>query len=304
MKPICIFNKKYSKIELIEFFITAKCNFNCEYCYGDFSPQKSHANDETIDNFIKLIPKLHKNAYIKLIGGEPTFHPRFSEVANYILKQNHSLDIGTNFSLPNDIFERLLACSELNNQIRLIVSLHLSQIKSIPEFINKIISLKNYGKDKISINVVSVLLEDKLELLKNIYEELKMHGINMSFQRLKIVTDGIAAFQNYSSETENYLKQTFPNRKASKIECLNPYGMLCKTGYSFVRIDTDGSVYRCYDFNEKLFNLGNINKDWKLLRKIMPCLSDKCTCLLPVNRGLLMFNKYNHKLADRIKVNL
>jgi len=300
MKPNCIFNKNYSKIELIEFYITAKCNFNCEYCYGDFSPQKSHANDETIDNFIKLIPKLHKNAYIKLIGGEPTFHPRFSEVANYILKKNYCLDIGTNFSLPNEIYENLLACSKLNNQIRLIVSLHLSQIKSIPDFINKITSLKDCGKNKLSINVVSVLLEDKLEYLKDIHEELKTHGVNMSFQRLKIIVDGIATFQNYSDDTEKYLKETFPQRKASKIEDLNPYGMLCKTGYSFVRIDTDGNVYRCYDFNEKLFNLGSINKDWKNLRKIMPCLSDKCTCLLPVNRGLLMFDKYNKRLADKI----
>jgi len=290
-------------LELIEFFITSKCNYNCEYCFGDFTPKKLNASDETINNFIKLIPKLQRGACIKLIGGEPTFHPRFIEVANCILENNKSLDIGTNFSLSNDIFKHLIDCSKKENQIKLIVSLHLSQIKSIPEFIEKLISLKNYGKKKIKINVVSVLIEEKIELLKNIKDNLKKYGINMSFQRLKIYQKENKKFSDYTEETEKYLKEAFPNSKTKKIKDFNPYGMLCKAGYSFIRIDTDGSIYRCYEYQKELFNLGNINNEKKLLKKPMPCLSDRCTCLLPVNRGLLIFDKYNYKLADKMKNN-
>lgn len=234
-----------------------------------------------------------------MIGGEPTFHPRFIEIADRILNYNHSLDIGTNFSLQNEIFKNLIDCSEKDNQIKLFVSLHLSQINSIPEFIDKLVSLKEYGKEKISISVTSVLLEDKFELLKNIRMDLLKHNINMSFQCLKITSNG-GEFYKYNEEIEKYLIETFPTRKASKIEFLNPYGMLCKTGYSFVRIDTDGSIYRCYNFQDKLFNLGNLNNEWKILKQPMPCLSDRCTCLLPNNRGLLMFDNYNHKLANKI----
>jgi len=290
----------WGDIDLVEFFLTSKCNYKCEYCTGDFTPQKANANDETMNNVIKLIPYLHERSTIKLIGGEPTIHPRFIDMAHCIMRYKHNLDIGTNFSLPNELFYRLIDCSERDNQIKLIVSLHLSQIKSIPDFIDKLVSLKEYGNDRISIGVVSVLLEEKFLLLKNVRESLMQHGINMQFQRLKIVTKEGGEFFNYSEETERYLKEAFPKRKAAKIENFNPYGMLCKAGHSFVRIDIDGGVYRCYNFHPKLFNLGNINNKWKLLKNAMPCLSDRCTCLLPVNRGLLMFDNYNYKLADKI----
>jgi len=287
-------------IDCIEFYLTKKCNYKCEYCIGEFAPQKANANDETVESFIKLIPYLHKQATIKLIGGEPTMHPRFIDLAHCIMKYKHNLHIGTNFSLPNELFCRLIDCSERDNQIRLIVSLHLSQVKSIPDFINKLVSLKEYGNNRITINVVSVLLEEKFDLLKNVRENLMRYGINMNFQRLKINSNGVTKFCDYSEETERYLKEVFPKRKASKIVNLNPYGMLCKAGHSFVRIVTDGGVTRCYDSHPKLYNLGNINNEWRLLKNAMPCLSDKCTCLLPVDWGLLMFDNYNYKLADKL----
>jgi len=121
--------------------------------------------------------------------------------------------------------------------------------------------------------------------------------INMSFQRLKTENDG---FHKYSEEIENYLKEQFPERKAANIEFSKSFGTLCKTGCKFIRIDVDGNVYRCYNYQEKLFALGNINDEYKLLKRSMPCLTNKCTCLLPVNQGFIEFKKKNNKFAENI----
>jgi MoaA/NifB/PqqE/SkfB family radical SAM enzyme len=299
-----LFTKKYftrdiSNINSLEFHLTQKCNYRCEYCMGSYSPKSKNAGNETINNFIKLVSDLNNQSVIKLIGGEPTFHPRFMDIAECVIKHKHDLHIATNFSFPNESFEKLIDVSERNNQITLLVSLHLSQIKSIDDFMDKVISLKKYGSKKVSIQVSSVILNDNIKVLKNIHERLVFNDIPMMLQRLKI--NSKTGFYKYTDEIEDYLMEYFPDRVGTKIENINPFGMMCKTGYSFIRISLDGEVNRCYNFQHKLYGLGNINKNWEVLKDIMPCLSKKCTCLLPVAWNLLEFGNYNKILAKKIK---
>jgi len=292
------FTKDISNINALEFHLTQKCNYKCEYCMGAYSPKSKNAGDETINNFIRLLSALNGQSVIKLIGGEPTFHPRFMDIARCVITNKHDLHIGTNFSFPNESFKKLIDESERDNQITLLVSLHLSQIKSIQDFTEKVISLKEYGKNKVFIQVSSVITNDNVKVLKSIHENLALHDIPMMLQRLKI--NSKTGFYKYPEETEKYLQEYFPDRLGAKIENINPFGMLCKTGYSFIRISLDGEVNRCYNFQQKLYGLGNINKDWKPLKSIMPCLSKKCTCLLPVAWNLLEFGNNDYALAKKI----
>jgi MoaA/NifB/PqqE/SkfB family radical SAM enzyme len=266
---------------------------------GAYSPKSGNADNKTIDSFIKLVANLTAPCAIKLIGGEPTFHPRFFEIAQLIIKHKHNLHIGTNFSASNDFFKKLIDESERENQITLLVSIHLSQINSVDEFIKKVISLKEYGKDKIFIRVSSVILEENIELLKNINERLSQYNISILFQRLKI--NSKTGFYKYTDKTEEYLQKNFPDRIGEKIEGVNTFGLMCKTGCHFIRISLDGEVNRCYNFQQKLYGLGNINNIWRPLKNVTPCLSKRCTCLLPVEWGLIEFGNYNRELAEKIK---
>jgi len=290
------FDRDTSNINAVEFLITQRCNYKCEYCGGVFSHKGKNAENKTIDNFIKLLSDLRGQSVIKLIGGEPLLHPRFMEISHFIMRCKHELHIGTNFSLPNKTFENLVDRAERDKQIVLIVSMHLSQIKSVDNFIEKIISLKEYGKNKIDIQVSSVATEENFDTLKSIYEKLSSYNITMVIQRLKVS----GGFYKYTEETEKYLQEYFPNRLGEKIEKINPFGLLCSAGYSFVKIDLNGDVFRCYNFQNKLYSLGNINKDFVSLKNIMPCLSQKCTCLLPVEWKLLKFGNYDKSLAEKI----
>jgi len=291
------YTKDITYLQGIEFKLTEKCNYRCEYCFEHLSNDR-HAGDDTVSNFLKLVSSMQEKGKVKLIGGEPFFHPRFFEIASCVVKSNHDLEVGTNFSLPNKLFEKIIDESKRNNQIELIASLHLSQIESIDTFVEKVISLKNYGGNKIKISVVSVLREDTFEKLLSIKEKLASHKITMGLQRLKI--NNGKEFYKYSENIENYLNDCSSNRKASQVEFLDVFGMFCKTGYLFIKINADGEILRCPKGQREFFCLGNINKDWRLLKESMPCLKSKCTCLLPVNWNLLEFDKYDKELANVI----
>jgi sulfatase maturation enzyme AslB (radical SAM superfamily) len=101
----------FGNIEQMEFHITNKCNYKCEYCNAGCGNDKNdgamEASKETTRNFIGLLPKIKNKSWIKIIGGEPILHPMFFEVAEEIIKNRHILEIATNFSLPNKNFERV-----------------------------------------------------------------------------------------------------------------------------------------------------------------------------------------------------
>jgi MoaA/NifB/PqqE/SkfB family radical SAM enzyme len=296
--------KKYfiddiSAINALEFHLTERCNYSCEYCTGGYSPKSRNADDKTINNFLELVSILTTPCTMKLIGGEPTFHPRFFEIAQTIIKHGHNLHIGTNFSPSNKLFYKLIDEADQNNQIHLLVSLHLSQIDTVDAFIRKVVDIKDYAKEKVYIQVSSVVTDENFVLLKEINEKLVSYDIPMMLQRLKI--NSKTGFYKYTDSTEDYLQKYFPDRIGSKIEGLNTFGIMCQTGYRFIRISLDGEVRRCYNFQPKLYGLGNINKIWRPLKNTTPCLSQKCTCLLPVAWNLIEFGKYNKELAKKIK---
>jgi hypothetical protein len=82
---------------------------------------------------------------------------------------------------------------------------------------------------------------------------------------------------------------------------------MCKTGYSFLRILPDGEIVRCYDkrcYDKRkigIFYLGDLREVVWMLKEPLPCLATKCTCLLPVMKGLILFEKRDAKLAKRIE---
>jgi MoaA/NifB/PqqE/SkfB family radical SAM enzyme len=293
------FTNEISNINALEFHLTERCNYKCEYCSGGYSPKSRNADDKTVNNFITLISKLKEGATIKLIGGEPTFHPRFLEIAQAIIQHKHNLHIGTNFSPSNGLFKKLIDATVRNDQINLLVSLHLSQIESVEGYIEKAVSIKEYAKGRVFIQISSVVTDENIVLLKEINKKLTSHNIPMMFQRLKV--NSKTGFFDYTPETENYLQENFPDRIGAKIEGLNTFGLMCRTGYNFIRISLDGEVRRCYNFQAKLYGLGNLNKTWRPLKCIMPCLGKRCTCLLPVAWDLISFGNYNKELAKRIR---
>ena len=291
--------RDYHNICAIDFSITNKCNFKCEYCSsGQHNSKPVSASDAAIDHFIKLLPQIRKNSFVKLIGGEAIVHPRFFELAKEVLKNKHTLALHTNFSIPNKKFEEVIDLVPENVQIKMHVSLHLSQIRSLDDFLNKIIDFSLYGKDKLDLIVCSVLKEDNFEILKNVHEKLNEQGIPFTFQRL--VVDN--CISSYSQQIEDYLKTLASDEMLlhEKMSRLKTYGLLCKTGYNMWHFLPDGSVQRCFNHHKILFDLGNLESTVYTLKKPLPCLRKNCTCAFPIVRGMLT-DEYDNNLAKKIE---
>ena len=287
----------YKNIDCLEFTITSKCNYACEYCVAKLGKNKNqdmiHASDKTIENFKIVLSKIKKNSRVKITGGEPIIHPKFFETAKEVVKNGHRLVVGTNFSLPNHHFEQVIDAIE-DGEFRVIASLHLSQVESVDSFVNKVISLKKYGQSKITISVVSVVTEENYEILKGAKEKLALEGVKLSFQHLK-TNDG--DFVEYAP----HIMQHFPEKHISKrLKGFKSYGTICAAGYRFLKIRASGNVSRCFSEHKNLYDLGNINNLCQPLRIPLPCLASKCTCLLPINNGLIDFENCDLELANEI----
>lgn len=268
---------KIKPTPFIQFQITDRCNYLCEYCIQKKGEKEElDADDIVIDSFISLIHTLKGKWKFMLMGGEALIHPRFFEVAEIISENNHDIFLITNFSFTLDYYKKLVdICG--NSLKKINASLHLSQIKSIETFIEKTIEFNQYKSSKTDFSVVSVLTNENFEILKEIKERLKKHNIKMSFQRLRIKGENII----YKEEIESYLNNN-PEHSAKIAISMNNIdlkGTTCYTGYKSIRIDRDGSVTRCGTKHGELSFLGNISDEtFKFFDKPMPCMSHECQC--------------------------
>jgi sulfatase maturation enzyme AslB (radical SAM superfamily) len=78
---------------------TYKCNLEqeCSYCYAKESSQKF--GEMKIENFKKIVDWLseeYKKVELVLIGGEPTTHPAFDQMLNYLSQKVKSVKLYTN----------------------------------------------------------------------------------------------------------------------------------------------------------------------------------------------------------------
>jgi organic radical activating enzyme len=82
----------------VSIHLTYDCNLKCDYCGVKIpSGKQPHSDTSTFEQWIDLInrfPCKIKEFYIS--GGEPTLHPDFSKLVNYLLSKKYYVTVFTN----------------------------------------------------------------------------------------------------------------------------------------------------------------------------------------------------------------
>lgn len=100
----------------IYLLLTENCNLNCDYCIRG-KKKYIYVEKEKLFKIIKENESNFKNAQILLTGGEPTLHPDFIEILNYVKEHSKSVSINTNGTI--DVFELLPYSKNIHIQISL-----------------------------------------------------------------------------------------------------------------------------------------------------------------------------------------
>lgn len=81
----------------IRVYITEACNAKCPNCFNKENRKEAYMD---VEHFVKLCIYLSKNggSQIKIMGGEPTIHPRFSEIMHIAQSYFHVVSLFTNAS--------------------------------------------------------------------------------------------------------------------------------------------------------------------------------------------------------------
>jgi len=282
-------------IKSIEWEVTSRCNYKCEYCFQVWKETKD-CSSELVDKVLELTASLDGRWLVKLIGGEPFLFRHFFRVCETLIKQGHQVSLTSNFSCGQSVLEKLFDCTGANLE-GVSASLHLSQTKDLQGFIDKCLWFEHNKHPDTGFVVTSVLKEDNFEQLKWVENELCGKGVRFQYQRIKI--DG--KYQSYPAEIEEYVKGKLSSNEDKTFQ-YSSFGTKCYTGLYFFRILLNGSVVRCYN-GQPLFKLGSLSDgSFKPFTKMMPCTSKKCTCPTPANRNMVMWDKKYSPIVTAARV--
>lgn len=229
--------KVRGRASTIKIKINGICNNNCSFC--NFNNDKSRLEVKDLNYFFNSI--INIDFYrIVINGGEPTLHPNFQEISEYLIdrfKGKVSLELGTNMiplsfksrrdKLINIILKTYdkiaIGCDDEHNNIHMIE-------KYLPQFLNQ-------GIDA-TINIVTPFCSDSTK------KRIEKFGMKYD---LRI---------RYSEEMHNY----------KKLELLNNVKVPCLFKTRDFLLNCNGDTFFCHEQEHEvpLFNLhSSISDDIK-----------------------------------------
>lgn len=303
---------------IITLSITTLCNYNCTYCFSK-NTRESQLNNNFInfEHIITFLTKLLvKNLQIQLIiiGGEPSLHNELPILCNFCKKTNIELIICTNASEKITYYTNLL---NINKNIHYIFSWHSLNtnlkntefIKKI-EFLSKILSSDSY---EILVSAEPFNFNNSLNVYQTLISNIK--NIQCEFNMLtstevcevfytksqKMLIDTLN--QKYDFNFYEFNKNSKTNLIINNIIKNNKFNYnkwLCDSGKSYLYIDVDGFIYRCYGYFLQNINRGHVTTiDISHLLDKTPqiCTISKCGLDLTYTNK---YTEYNGSLSGQM----
>ena len=204
------------------------CNYKCSYCWPYASSQKKDHRD--IDVVLMTIDEIKRQArerdynsfHFSFSGGEPTFHPQYLEIMEYLADDvpdcnYHTVHMTSNVSRKMKWFEDYARIVSKFHRASITASFHKEHVNNkekVAEFADK---LEYCQSQDIQVTINQVMIPDRFEELWD--EALYFHerGINVT---LKPQSDPSASFivDGYTDDMLERLHNGMPQRGFTEIK--------------------------------------------------------------------------------------
>jgi len=249
--------------------MTRKCNFRCEYCYfpHDNTPVTETLDAERIKTFLDATGQTWK---VGLTGGEPFIYPNFVDICE-ILTATHVIGVDTNLSMSSKVaaFAERIDPARVHN---LYVALHIEErerIKGVDAFIRNARLLMDKGFTIIVNYVVHPTLEARFHADRAFFAD---HGVRITPRPFR----GKFEDRRYPEAYGDRARDIFADHpEQGKKVAFNFYDVPCSAGRTLLRMEPDGTVFRCP--GDKTV-LGNVMNTVELLDGFQPCIKKRCPC--------------------------
>ncbi len=249
--------------------MTRKCNFRCEYCYF---PHDNTPVTETlpVERITEFLDGTGETWTVGLTGGEPFIYPGFVDICE-ALTRNHRIGVDTNLSVSSrvrDFAERIDPARVQD----LYVALHIEErerVKGVPAFIENARLLMDRGFKVIVNYVVHPTLEARFHADRAFFAG---HGIPLTPRPFRGEFEGRRYPEAYGDRACSVFAD---HPEQGKKVAFNFFGVPCSAGRTLLRLEPDGTVFRCP--GDKTV-LGNVLDSVRLMEGDEPCIKKRCPC--------------------------
>jgi MoaA/NifB/PqqE/SkfB family radical SAM enzyme len=320
IKSVGTFKMLESDLFTVSWLLGRFCNYRCSYCWPYArSNTKDHRPTELCLKTIDEIKKQARNNgfnsfHFSLSGGEPTFHPGYLDILEYLADDientNYtSVHMTSNCSRPMKWFEKYVNYANKFTRSSITASYHRESVnddEKIKEYANK---LDFCQKNGVRVTINSVMVPEKFDEIYNELLYFVERGINVTLKpqsdptasrvvdgytqkQMEILHNGMPQItnmevksnkiKNIRQEFEIVMKDSNNNEwyldQAERFNAFNFNnfkGWYCRAGYQSIVIrEPDGSIKRSYSCSD--VPIGNIETGFKLFDKPVKCITNAC----------------------------
>ncbi|MGD8777575.1 MAG: glycosyltransferase [Ignavibacteria bacterium] len=311
----------------VDWILTRKCNYQCNYCTVHDNKNGFFVPLEKIKKVVDKIRELpNKNIIISFSGGEPTLHPKFFEINEYVFEKlgdRVKIVIQTNLSKPVKFYEKFIErFRDKLNLFKFYTSYHFEYAKK-DNFINR---LKLLSKNGVYV-VFKICAEPNfMDEVKQVYSEaLKIKNEKLDVALVVVRQDyGSVPDKRYKPENlewleENYVEENhksilleYQDTESGKLIDSQKYladnliinkqnnfkGLVCHAGLNLMSINGDGTLDRSVCFRKVRTEKPNVydNPD-SILDFQYPIRCPFDSCYVPTD---LKLPKYNFNVLQNL----
>lgn len=243
------------------------CDYRCSYC-GVWEKKSERDVVMTANEWEKIWDRIYEKyggCHIYISGGEPATYPYFFELVKK-LSQKHFPEICTNLSW--DV--KKLVPEIPPQRLRIAPTFHPT-FADFEVFFEKILHIKSYLPDD---QVYHVAYPGQIKKLMERSKRLKRKNIKL----VPIPLRGSQEVLNTEEEKE-LIKSISPykenERLGYQLKDISPKGKLCRAGFHYAVIRSDGKVDRCSQYQNG--SVGNfLGTNFKLFDNPEPCGMEYC----------------------------